>query len=406
MKRTASIFICLVLTFLLFAIPSQASEGLDKIDAPYMVEYTVRDDGKSERVVIACALTDEFASLTGDRATMVKHGISSAYSYIQLDYRVDGGEWQYSKEWDNNPEASFYGSALNVGETVKTLDLLYLNNDTAVKNAGALAVKTEDGKNAFDFENHSLEFRLRAVLAGAVEAGNFIMLSDWTEPVAVKRDATSPEIPREFETPEISDVRVEYVEGTDMPYISFKAAVPESIKQAQIIYTTHGNSGMILRAYVDLGGGFEQATISSTGGYFSNEEKKIYFNATDFDDEKLVKVKFCYFCYDEKDNPLTSEETEHFKVITPRWVEGKGLLPAKCTTCGICTPIGGKLCMFIFFGIAAAVIIVAAIVAKMQIDKARVRKAEAEEERQRKLEAERAAYNAKKQQNKQKNKKG
>lgn len=406
MKRTASFFLCLVTAILLFALPAQAAEGLDKIDVPYMVEYTVRDDGKAERVVIACALTDEFASLTGDKATMVKHGISSAYSYIQVDYRIDGGEWHHTKEWDSNPEAAFYGSSMNVGETVKTLDLLYLTNDRAMNDAGELAVKTQDGKKVFDLENHSLEFRVRAVLAGAVEAGNFIMLSDWTEPVSVKRGAQTPEIPVEFEAPEISDVRVEYVDGTDMPYIAFNAAVPESVKQAQVIYSTHGNSGMILRAYVDSGSGFSQATLSSTGGYFSNEEKKIYFNAADFDDEKLVKVKFCYFCYDENDNQLFSDETEVFKVITPRWTEDKGLLPAKCTTCGICTPVGGKVCMFIFFGIAAAVIIVAAVVTKMQVDKARVRKAEAEEERQRKLEAERAAYNAKKQQNKQKNKKG
>ena len=406
MKRAASVFMCLVLAVLLFAFPSHAAEGLDKIDAPYMVEYKVTGDGTSERIVIACALTDEFASLTGDKATMVKHGISSAYSYVQLDYRIDGGEWQYTKEWDSKPEASFYGSSLNVGETVKTLDLLYLTNETAVKEAGKLAVKTEDGKKNFDLENHSLEFRLRTVLACTVEAGNFIILSDWTEPVSVKRNAPSPEIPKRFEAPEITNLRVEYIDGTDMPYISFNVTAPESVKQAQIIYTTHVNSGLILRAYVDLGGGFEQVTLSSTGGYFSNEEKKIYFNTTDFDDEKLVKVKFCYVGYDKADNQLFSDETEVFKVITPRWAEGKGLLPAKCTTCGICTPIGGKVCMFIFFGIAAAVIIVAAIVAKMQIDKARVRKAEAEEERQRKLEAERAAYNAKKQQNKQKNKKG
>ena len=394
------------MAFVLLAFSAQAAEGLDKIDAPYMVEYKVASDGTSERIIIACALTDDFASLTGSRATMMKHGISTAYSYVQLDYRIDGGDWQYTKEWDSKPDASFYGSVLNVGETVKTLDLLYLTNETAVKAAGELAVKTEDGKRVFDFENHSLDFRLRVVFAGTIEAGNFIMLSDWTEPVSVKRDAPSPETPKTFEAPEISNVRVEYVEGTDMPYIAFDAKVPESIKQAQIIYTTHVNSGLILRAYVDMGEGFEQVTISSTGSYFSNEEKKIYFNSTDFDDEKLVKVKCCYLAYDEADNQLFSEESEIFKVVAPRWQEGKGLLAAKCTTCGICTPIGGKLCLFIFFGIAAAVIIVVAVVAKMQLDKARVRKAEEEEERQKKLEAERAAYNAKKQQNKQKNKKG
>ncbi len=406
MKKITAFFMCLVLSAALFVVQSQAAEGLDKIDMPYSIQYSVGGDGTSERITIGCAFTNDFAKLTADEATMKKHGMSYSYAFVQLDYRIDGGDWQYTKEWDTKPDASFYGSSLNVGETAKTLDLLYLTNETAVKAAGDLVIKTEDGKKVFDLENHSIEFRLRSVLGGTVEVGNFIIHSDWTEPVSVKRDAKKPEIPKEFEAPAVSDIRVEYLEEDDMPYISFDVTTPESIKQAQTVYTAHLGSGIILLGYVDVGNGWQQTTISSTGGYFSNESKNIYLNATDLDDENLVKVKLRYTTYDENENQLFSEETEEFKVTTPRWVEGKGLRPAKCATCGICTPIFGSVCLFIFFGIAAAVIIVAAIIAKMQIDKARVRKAEAEEERQRKLEAERAAYNAAKQAKKQKNKKG
>ena len=406
MKRITALLMCLGLLFGVSALWAQAAEGLDTIDMPYAIQYSVGGDGTSERITISCALTDDFAALTADESVKTKHGISLSYGYVQLDYRIDGGDWQYTKEWDTKPEASTYGSSLNTGETAKTLDLLYLTNESAVEAAGDLVVKTEDGKKVFDFENHSLEFRLRTVLTGRVEMGNFIMQSDWTEPVAVERNAPVPEIPKEFEAPVVSNARVEYMADTDMPYISFEVKTPESIKIAQTVYSAHVGSGLALVGYIYADGNWERVSISSSGSYYSNETKSIYLDDADLEDESLVKIKLCYMTYDDEDNQIYSEETEVIKLTVPRWVEGKGLLHAKCTTCGICTPVFGNVCMFVLCGISAAVIVVAAVIIKMQADEAAVRRAEAEEERQRKLEAERAAYNAAKQAKKQKNKKG
>ena len=107
---------------------------------------------------------------------------------------------------------------------------------------------------------------------------------------------------------------------------------------------------------------------------------------------------------DKNENPIYSEESETLKVVAPRWEEGKGVLHAKCTTCGICKPVFGK-CAFIVFGIVAAVLVVAAIIAKIQLDKVRAKKAEAEAERQRKIEADKQKYNELKKAKKEKNKK-
>lgn len=404
MKKLTALFASFVLAAVLFVLPSQAAD-IGEIDKPYMIQYVVRSDGKNERVTISCAVTDDFAALSGDEQVLAQNGLNYAYGFMQLDYRIDGGEWQYTSEWDTNPSASFYGSAMNIGETVKTLDLLYLVNDTAVKEAGELVKVSDDGSRSFDLENHSLEVRLRAVVNCVAGAESFYDFSDWTEAIRIERDVASPEIPMDFEAPIVSDERVEHMADTDMPYITFRVKTPESIKEAQTIHATHGNSGIALVAYIDIGEGWQQVSLSSSGSFFSNETKHIYLDGAVFDDEKPAKIKLCYMTYDKNNNQIFSEESQIIKLILPRWKEGKGILPAKCTTCGICTPLFGKACMFIVFGIAAAVIIVAAIIAKIQLDKARVRKAEAEEERQRKLEAERAAYNARKQQNKQKNRK-
>ncbi len=402
MKKFISFVLC-VLILSVIALPAAAANTIYEVDAPYGIQYKVNGDGTSERVTIACMLTDRLAELTGDSGIQESYGMEYAFAYIQLDYRIDGGDWQSDGEWDTKPDASRYGTALNSGETVKTLDLLYLTNETAVEACGDLAVRTEDGKKLFDLDNHSLEFRLRVSFA-YVSGGNYVVNSDWTQPIKVERDVKAEKLPTEFEAPIVSNLEVAFAADSQMPYLTFDIKTPESIKKAQTLYSTQIATGFALQCFADTGEGYEQVSLSSGSGFYSNEKKSIYLNSSDFADENRVKVKLNYMIYDKDENVLYSEETEPMTVVTPRWEEGKGVLHAKCRTCGICRPIFGA-CMFVVFGIAAVVIVVAAVITKMQFDKASRRKEELEAERQRKIEEEKAAYNALKQAKKQKNKK-
>lgn len=402
MKRIISIVLC-IFALAAFALPAMAANTVAEVDAPYGVQYKVNGDGTSERITISCMLTDKLAELTGDPQVLESYGITYAFGYIQLDYRIDGGAWQYTKEWDTAPDSSFYGAALNRGETVKTLDLLYLTNETAMEACGDLAIRTEDGKKLFDLENHSLEFRLR-VSYGYTNIDNYVVNSKWTEPIKVERDVKAEKLPTEFEAPIVSDLKVEFLEEDQMPYLTFKIKTPESIKKAQTLYSTQILTGFSLQCFADTGDGYEQVSLNTGSSFYSNETKSIYLSGSEFDDEKRVKVKLKYMIYDADENVLYSQETEPMTVVTPRWEEGKGILHAKCTTCGVCRPIFG-VCMFIVFGIAAVVIVVAAVIIKMQVDKAKRRKEEQEAERRRKIEEEKAAYNALKQAKKEKNKK-
>lgn len=396
MKKVFNITI-IAAVILTVAFPCLAFGTVERVEAPYSIKYSVYNDGNNERVIVSCLLSDELAQLTAKP----DNGITHAYGYIQADYRIDGGDWHYTQEWDTKPEVCDYGISLNSGATVASFDLLYLTNQTAVDNAGALVKIREDGCKVFDLDNHTLEIRLRATLA-YVSTGNYITHSDWTQVIKVER-RDAPELPVKFEAPQISNLQVHYTDE-ETPYFTFDVKTPESMKEAQAAYFAYVPAGFQLKCYVDYGDGWMEASMTSMGGYFSNEEKTVRFESETFDDEKTFKFKLSYLVYGKNDTPLYSEESEVLKVVAPRWEEGKGALQAKCTTCGICKPVFGK-CAFIVFGIMAVVLVVAAIIAKIQLDKVRAKKAEAEAERQRKIEADKLKYDELKKAKKEKNKK-
>lgn len=396
MKKFFS-FIIIAAVVLTAAFPCFAFGKVEHVDVPYSIKYSVYNDGNNERVIVSCLLTDELASLTANPS----NGITQAYGYIQADYRIDGGDWHYTAEWDTQPDICDYGVNVNSGATVASFDILYLTNQTAVDNSGALAKTLENGCKVFDLDNHTLEFRLRASV-GYISSGSFITHSDWTETIKVERKE-APELPTEFEAPEISNLQV-HSSDEEAPYFTFDVKTPESMKEAQSAYLAYVPSGFQLKCFVDYGEGWTDTAMSSMGSFFSNEEKTVRFDKDKFDDEKTFKFKLSYLIYDKNDNPIYSEESEILKAVAPRWEEGKGVLHAKCTTCGICKPVFGK-CAFIVFGIIAAVLVVAAIIAKIQLDKVRAKKAEAEAERQRKIEADKLKYDELKKAKKEKNKK-
>ena len=116
-----------------------------------------------------------------------------------------------------------------------------------------------------------------------------------------------------------------------------------------------------------------------------------------------MKIRTRYVAY-LKDKTLYSDYSDVLEYSVPRWVEGKGIMHAKCKVCGICHPIFGQ-CMFVIGGILLLVAVIAAVPVKMKVDRINAKKAAEEEEKQRKLEEERKAYDKAKKDKKNKNKK-
>ena len=393
--------LCAVFSLLIVASAAFVSfaKPIESVTVPHDIHYYVHNDGTNERVTITCVLDDEIASLTSTPG----EGISYASAYVQVDYRIDGGSWHCNADWDKDPAATPYVGTVAKGGATAVVDLFYLTNQTAVEDAGDLVKVSEDGKKTFDFENHTLEIRLRTALY-YVSTASDVVSSDWTQVIKVERKQKKPELPVNFDAPQVSGLKVLYQTDTQMPYLSFEVKTPENVKQAQAMYQAYGPASFQLKCYVDYGEGWVETALSSTGGFLSNETKFVYLDSSVFSDEKQVKVKLQYLIYAADNTPLTSAESEVLKTVVPRWAEDEGVLPARCTTCGMCKPVFG-VCLFVVLGIALAALVIVAIIVKMQLDKAAIRKAEAEAERQKKIEAEKAAYNAAKQAKKQKNKK-
>ncbi len=401
-------YLALILTLVVVsvsAITANATVELTEIDAPYGIVYKVYDDSVAERVSISCMFTDEYAAMTGmsNEESQQKYGFINATTYVQIDYRIDGGEWQADEVWETTPNAARYGGNVPAGDTVRTFDLLYLINESDIKNVGALAKKDKDGRNVFDLDNHTLEFRMRTSMTYTVRAAQ-VITSEWSEIIKVERNKDFGKAPTELEAPKIYNAQVSYHEN-EMPYLAFDVKTPESIKKAEAWLSTQEPTYISMLVEIDRGNGtWESANVSVSSSHYANETKAIYLDAVDVDDVSEMKIRVRYVAY-LKDKTLYSDYSDVLEYSVPRWVEGKGIMHAKCKVCGVCYPIFGK-CMFVIGGIILLVAIIAAVPVKMKVDKVNAKKAAEEEERQRKLEEERKAYDKAKKDKKNKNKKG
>ena len=387
------------------AVTANASVELTEIDAPYGIMYKVYDDSVAERVSISCMFTDDYAAMTGmsNEESQQKYGFINASTYVQIDYRIDGGEWHADEIWETTPTAAEYGGNVPSGDTVRSFDLLYLINESDITNAGALAKKDKDGKTVFDLDNHTLEFRMRTSMTYTDRIIQ-VITSEWSEIVKVERNKDFGKAPTELEAPKIYNAQVAYHEN-EMPYLAFDMKTPESIKEAEVWLSTQEPTYISMLIEIDRGNGtWENANLSVSSSHYANETKGIYLDAADVDDVSTMKVRVRYVAY-LKDKTLYSDYSDVLEFSVPRWVEGKGIMHAKCKVCGICYPIAGQ-CMFVIGGIVLFVAIIVAVPVKMKVDKVKAKKAAEEEERQRKLEEERKAYDKAKKDNKNKNKKG
>ncbi len=409
MKKTLAFFTVLML-LVLSAMPASAVMELQEIDAPYGVVYKVYNDTEAERVSISCLFTDEYASISDmtNAESYAAYGITDIYTYVQIDYKIDGGDWHHSEVWETTPDAAKYGGQVPKGDTVRVFDLLYLINESTREDAGSLAKTNERGKYVFDLDNHTLEFRMRTTM-GYMTKNNVgqVTTSAWTETIKVERDADFGESPKELEAPYAYEPRVEYGDD-EMPYLAFDIRTPESVKESGAWLATQAPTYIQLLVEIDRGDGtWEEQSSYVYDSHLANESKLIYLSATDLDDASDMRVRARYVTYIETENgtqALYSEYSDELSFSVPRWKEGKGILHARCSVCAICHPIAGQ-CMFVLGGILLVVLAIAAIPLKMYLDKVKKRKAAEEAEKQRKLEEERKALEKAKLEKKNKNKK-
>lgn len=408
MRRTVSALIVIML-LVLTALPASAAVELTSIDAPYGIVYRVYNDTVAERVSVSCLFTDKYAALSSmtNEESLEKYGVTDIYTYVQIDYRIDGGEWHADEIWETTPTASEYGGQIPSGETVRTFDLLYLVNEPTRNELGDFVKTNEKGQFVFDFENHTLEFRMRTSMGYSVRNIGQVLPSEWSEIIKVEPGKDFGKAPESLEAPNVYNPRIEHQED-EMPYLAFDVKTPESIKEAQAWLSTQMPTYIQMQVEIDKGNGtWESADLAVSSDYYSNETKAVYLAAADVYDVCNMRLRLRYITYIEKDEgtvPMYSDYSEVLEYEVPRWSEGKGIMHARCKVCAICYPIFGQ-CMFVLGGILLVVLVVAAIPLKMYLDKVKKKKAAEEREKKRKLEEERKAYDKAKQEKKNKNKK-
>lgn len=398
MKKFIAVAAAVVLLIAGMVIPASAVITIERADAPYDVVYSVYNDTYCDRISVSCLLTDNLAAMTSmsDKESAEKYGATNIYAYLQLDYRIDGGEWQADEVWETTPTASTYGVQLMPGEVVKTMDLLYLANDSALEDAGVLAKVDSDGKRTFDLDNHTLEFRIR-VSMGLTRKINEVVTSEWTDTITVKRGNNYGEAPKELDAPQLLNLEVKQDSEDKCPYLTFFVKMPESVKKAESWLSTQMPTYISTQYFLDNGSGnwTDVQVYSPSGSSYSNETKFLYLSNTDVTDVSTMKVRARYQVYLQNSEQMLSEFSETLSVDTPRWVEGKGILHAKCKVCGVCRPIFG-ICDFVILGVVIVAAVIAIVPIKMSIDRKKAQKALEEEEKKRLAQAERAARKTKK----------
>ncbi|MBQ9553091.1 MAG: hypothetical protein IJU96_10055 [Clostridia bacterium] len=390
---------------------ASAEIKLDELDTPQTILYRVYDDGYCERINVSCVFSDRFTIFTlySEEERQKKYGMEQARAYLQLDYRIDSGDWQYSSLWDSDPTSMRFYRELYAGDCVRSMELFYLNDAANRELAGSLcktdSKKTADGTDryVFDFENHTLYFRVRLAVNYRVGEDTRIVTSDWSNVITVTRDADPGKAPTELEKPVLRDAQVKYDENTEMPYLSLRFDTPETIKKAEAWLMTQRQSQVGVDAVLKVSTEERTATISTQVGYASDEEKTIMLEASDCDDARTLKLKVRYLAYID-DQPIYSDYSDEVSFKVPRWTEETGVTHPRCKVCGFCHPIFG-ICMFIWLGILLVVGLIAGIILKIKLDKRSAQKAREEEERQKKIAAEQEARRNLKEEKKQKNKK-
>lgn len=343
-------------------LPAAAVKELE-INAPTKVYYRIYEDELGERITVSSVLTEKLSLLTAlDEETLKEsYGVSMLLPYVQVDAKIDGGEWLSLDGWDETPDVAGFSSAFSAGDAFRNVDIFMLSLETGRKAAGKLSVK-KDGKYVFDLEKHTLEIRSRVIAyAGASDA---VVFSPWTEPVKVTRGNKLPEFGKKLPKPDVSDVKVDYVSTSEMPFLSFKVRADESFREAAALLSINEKKYVTLECEASYGDGvYEPVNLASDSSAVALDDKIIYFNDYQLEDAFLMSVRVRYVVYLDSSETITSEWSEVRHADIPRWKEGKGIMHAKCKVCGVCYPILG-LCDFVWLAILLAIAGVAAVAVK------------------------------------------
>jgi hypothetical protein len=267
-------------------------------------------------------------------------GIDSIGHTAQVDWKLNGGQWHYTPDWDTQSE--YYGVDSGIyndtgyltGETTQEVMIFDLRNgdggNTALQDMlGGAMIRGSDESgedNRLDLENNTFYFRVRFLASYYEEStGNDgYILSPWSDTLAYGKAAGAPQKPTYLEKPTISNPVVGR-DGDGSPTITFTAVTPKQVQDAST-YIQAWDEGLIAVEH--------QININNAGWveaeagvwWLSGETRTIEVPAT-YDDGKTVSVSQAYiqirmrYVYEGGDSvgPLQSDWSNVISLNTPPW---------------------------------------------------------------------------------------
>ncbi len=175
--------------------------------------------------------TDDYYWETSLSKFYVDNGIDALETTVQFDISIDGGDWQYKKNWDKKEQDickdgfTFY-SSFGGGADDNTAYFSIL--DAGVATSGKLLKKTvikKDDWDQFDLKNHTFTVRYRYCVEYGLlnnhEAGLQYHFTDWSDTTTFGKTTDQViEIPDEMPAPDISNPKRELNEEGKWDLIS------------------------------------------------------------------------------------------------------------------------------------------------------------------------------------------
>jgi hypothetical protein len=196
--------------------------------------------------------TDDFYWDSSILKFYVDNGIDALETTVQFDISIDGGDWQYKKNWDKKEQDickdgfTFY-SSFGGGADDNTAYFSIL--DAGVATSGKLLKKTvikKDDWDQFDLKNHTFTVRYRYCVEYGLlnnhEAGLQYHFTDWSDTTTFgKTTDQNLEIPDEMPAPDISNPKRELNEDGKWDYVSVMTHFSHEVTDTlNAIYLTTG----------------------------------------------------------------------------------------------------------------------------------------------------------------------
>lgn len=415
MKKALTILLTAVMMLSILAQTAMAADVAPKFsekffpsgkaNVPTDIYYQIGkdDSGRAENVYVWLTQPDDIIDMFAEWSYLGRDEFEKTYGctiekcFLQIDCKVDDGDWHYVSEWDkdeypqaNQPYDLMIRQKIVASEEQKTyrescalIDPYYGQDD---ENAGYLksVVCSKGDKWYLDLDNHSLTLRMRYFILYTNWNSNedSMLLSDWSEAITIGQNATQKELvyPEIIEAPVISELTfVESVERGDgnsdstwKVYVDF----PKSNGDAQKYYSIKMDAWDPLCAVMqyrvqtdgewgewkDTDWGNPQWLFSGWKDFVTEEVSKndtvefrayLKNSAEEGKDSPYTNSLFCN-AGDSRQEPGAQSGTNN---PGGNLDNGTGT-NSKCKVCGICPfqPLG--ICLFIWLAIILIVVIV------------------------------------------------